>query len=202
MADSCYLCRRTQADLDHLNEETRARVYLSYFSNARSQLDERLQHINFLQRLKDEESGDPHFRINADQVFRDPEAYEKLMPWIDTLIGIARTRPLPEDPSRTMGDLVEELLKDQREDVARKEHAMSQLRAAFATNPRNPILLEPETVAVPVDWPVERESFVWSPGRSGESEPLHRTADGRTLTVGVSVHLCSICRTLLGRIPP
>ena len=92
MDDACYLCRRTQLDLDRLNEEIRTRVYLSYFSNLRGQIDEERRKITFLQRLKDEESGDPHFRINAKQVFGDPKAYEKLMPWIDTLIEVVHSR--------------------------------------------------------------------------------------------------------------
>jgi len=88
MEDACYLCGRTQVDLDRLNEEIRTRVYLSYFSNARGQIDDERRTIAFLQRLKDEEGGYPHFRINARQVFGDPKAYEKLMPWIDTLVKI------------------------------------------------------------------------------------------------------------------
>ena len=149
MVDSCYICRRTQVDLDHLNEEVRTRAYLSYFSNARSQIEDQSREINFLQRIQDEESGDPHFRINARQVFSDPEAYKKLMPWIETLMDIAKEHEKRPDDPRTIGELVPELLARERHLTAQMEQGLIELRGGFATGGKSPLSLEVVTYAFP-----------------------------------------------------
>lgn len=202
MVESCFLCRRTQSDLDHLNEEIRARVYLSYFSSARGQIDEQQRQHTFLQRLKDEESGDAHFRINAKQVFGDPKAYEKLMPWIDTLIDIARTTPLPPDDGRTIAQLVEDLLREQHRAATQMEQALGQLRSGFATGSRSPLTLEVVRLTFPVDWNVDGLPFTWKSSPASDREPLHHDpGEGRT-SVEVPVSLCSVCRKLTGRVEP
>ena len=198
MVDACYVCRRTQADLDHLNEEIRTRVYLSYFSNIRAQLDERQRQIRFLQRLKDEESSDPHFRIGAAQVFGDPQAYEKLMPWIDTLLEIARGAGKPTDAHGTMGELVEKLLAEGRAAAARLEESLNRVRAGFATGGGSPLSLESVTQALPVAWPADLEGIEWLAGRVGDREPLRRSPGEAPPAVEVPLHLCSACRALLG----
>jgi len=197
MDDACFLCRRTQLDLDRLNEEIRTRVYLSYFSNARSQIDEQRRKITFLQRLKDEESGDPHFRINAKQVFGDPKAYEKLMPWIDALIEIARASTRPMDEKHTMGELVDELLQDERHLANRLEQGLNQIRAGFATGGKSPLFLEAVTLTLPVDWSLEGLPVSWHPGTPGDREPMHSGSAGSKSTVEVPIHLCSVCRKLV-----
>jgi len=196
MDDACYLCRRTQIDLDRLNEEIRTRIYLSYFSNARSQIDEQRRKITFLQRLKDEESGDPHFRINAKQVFGDPKAYEKLMPWIDALIEIARTSSGPLDEKHTMGDLVDELLVEERHIATRLEQGLNQIRTGFATGGRSPLSLETVTLSLPVDWTLEGLPIAWQAGQANDREPLHSGAAGSRSTVDIPIHLCTACRKL------
>ena len=194
MVDSCFLCRRTQVDLDHLNEEIRTRVYLSYFSNARAEIDERQRRYAFLQRLDDEESGDAHFRINAKQVFADPKAYEKLMPWVDTLLEIARDTPLPPDDSRTIGRLVEDLLREEHRITTQMEEGLSELRSDFATGSRSPLTLEVVTLTFPAEWKTEGLPFNWHPSQPSDREPLRRDASGTV--VEVPVRLCSVCRKL------
>jgi len=198
MADSCYICRRTQAELDRLNEETRTRVYLSYFTNARAQLDEQRQKLVFLQRLKDEESGDPHFRINAKQVFGDPQAYEKLMPWIDQLIAIAHTDDHRPDDSRSIGALVEGLLLEEHHLAGQMEENLDKIRAAFADPQHAPLVLEKAMFPLPVGWTMEGSGFRWRPPVSGETEPLRRGPGDARVTVDVHVSLCSLCRRIVG----
>lgn len=201
MVESCFLCRRTQSDLDHLNEEIRARVYLSYFSNARSQIDEQHRRHTFLQRLKDEESGDAHFRINAKQVFGDPKAYEKLMPWIDTLVDIARTTPLPPDETRTLAQLVDDLLHEEHRMAIDMEHALNELRSGFATGSRSPLTLEVVTLLFPVNWQIDGLPFNWKPSQASDREPMRRESGESLASVEVPVPLCSVCRKLTGRVP-
>jgi len=197
MDDACYLCRRTQVDLDRMNEEIRTRVYLSYFSNVRAQIDEQRRRINFLQRLKDEESGDAHFRIHAKQVFNDPKAYEKLMPWIDTLIEVVKGTGRPVDDQKTMGELVNELLGDERRAATQLEQSLNQLRGTFASGGKQPFQLEPVTYSFPVEWTLEGFSTRWKPGQPGEREPLAHAEGAHEAKVDVPVHLCSVCRKLL-----
>lgn len=198
MTDSCYVCRRTQADLDRLNEEVRAKVYLSYFSNARNEIDEQQRRYTFLERLKDEEGGDPHFRINAKQVFGDPKAYEKLMPWVDTLMGIARATDLRLDEERTIGELVDALLTEERRLAAAMEHGLNQLRAGFSREGRSPLTLEPVTYSFPVDWSVEGFPFSWRGSQANEREPLLRQPGESKAMVELPLHLCSVCRKVTG----
>jgi hypothetical protein len=196
MVDACYVCRRTQADLNHLNEEIRTRVYLSYFSNARTQLDDVRRRITFLQRLKDEESGDPHFRINAKQVFGDPKAYEKLMPWIDNLIEIARASSITADDRRSIGDLVEVLLEETRDAATKMEQGLNQIRSGFATGGTAPLSLEPVTRELPVDWSLDGSPFAWHGSQTSDREPLRRAPNAPRSSVEVHVHICTLCRVL------
>ena len=198
MEDSCYVCRRTQVDLDRLNEEIRTRVYLSYFSNARNQIDEQRRKIVFLQRLKDEESGDPHFRINATQVFGDPGAYKKLMPWIDQLIEIANSRGKPMDAQKTIGGLVEELLAEERRLAPTLEEGLEQIRAGFATAGKHPLSLEAVTYSFPVNWSVAGVPFTWRAGPGNDREPLQRLPGDSKPVVEVQLHICSACRKITG----
>jgi len=197
MVDSCYICRRTQTDLDHLNEETRTRVYLSYFSEARGQIDEQQRRIAFLRRLRDEESGDPHFRIPAKQVFGDPPAYKKLMPWIDTLIEIVNRGDYPISETATIGNVVEQLLEAEHLSIAKREQGLNEIRAAFASGGRPPFSLEPATIAFPVDWNLPALRTAPSGASAGGPGLLHRTPGETRPTVDVPIFLCSVCRRLL-----
>lgn len=196
MDDSCYLCRRTQVDLDRLNEETRTRVYLSYFSNVRGQIDDEQRKITFLQRLKDEESGDPHFRINAKQVFGDPQAYKKLMPWVDTLIEIAHAGDRQVDEHRTIGELVDELLLEERHLATQLEHGLIEIRTGFATGGKLPLHLETVTLTFPVEWSTAQSAVSWRASPPEDHEPLQRLAGESKLSVEIPIHLCSVCRKL------
>jgi hypothetical protein len=198
MVDACYVCRRTQVDLDRLNEEIRTRAYLSYFSNVRGQIDEQRRRLTFLQRLKDEESGDPHFRIGAAQVFADPGAYQKLMPWVDTLIEIARPPGSSGEVTGTIGETVDRLLSDQRGLTTRMEEGLNHLRGEFAGGGHSPLLLETFVRPFPVEWSVQGHGVVWHSAVAGEREPLRAAAGGANTTVDVTLHLCSVCRQLLG----
>ncbi len=200
MEDACYLCRRTQVDLDRLNEEIRTRVYLSYFTNVRGQIDAERRKIVFLQRLKDEEGGDPHFRISAKQVFGDPKAYEKLMPWIETLIEIASAAGPPKDEGRTIGEAVNELLQEEHRRASKLEEGLEQVRSAFAPGGRSPFYLETVTVTFPVEWVLSGNQLSWHPSQPGEHEPLLRPSEGSKLGVEVPIHLCTVCRKLT-RVP-
>lgn len=183
-------------DLERLNEEVRTRVYLSYFSNARTRIDEQHRRIVFLQRLKDEEGGDPHFRINAKQVFGDPKAYEKLMPWIETLMEIAKGREGVTDDRRTIGELVEELLEDERHRIAKLEHGLNQIRAGFAATGNSPLSLEAFTIAFPVEWSADGKSFPWHETQGHDREPLRQDPGESKPRVEVTILLCSVCRQL------
>ena len=196
--DSCFICRRTQVDLDRLNEEVRTRVYLSYFSNARGQIDDQRRRITFLQRLKDEESGDPHFRINAKQVFGDPKAYEKLMPWIDQLIEVVRATGRSVDEHKTMGELVEDLLAGERHTATELEQGLNQVRSGFAGGGKSPFALEEVRITFPVDWSMEGSPIAWRSAQPSDREPLQRAAPGSKPSVEFSIHLCSVCRRLTG----
>jgi len=198
MDDACYLCRRTQVDLDRLNEEVRTRVYLSYFSNVRGQLDDQRRKVTFLQRLKDEESGDPHFRIGAKQVFGDPKAYEKLMPWIDTLIEVARGAGRAPPEQQTIGELVEALLAEERKAAVRMEQGLDRVRSGFATGGHSPFSLETLPRAFPVEWSVDPALFSWRSAQPSDREPLKNDPSGAGRTVDYAVHLCSVCRAILG----
>jgi hypothetical protein len=198
MVEACYICRRTQVELDHLNEEIRTRVYLSYFSNARGQIDEQRRRITFLQRLQDEESGDPHFRINAKQVFGDPVAYKKLMPWIDTLIEIASVGKKPFDDSRTIGELVQELLLEERHIITNMEEGLNEIRGAFATGGKSPLSLETVTYAFPVEWTIARDPLTWHAGQANDREPLRRPSGESKAVVEIPIHLCSVCQKITG----
>jgi hypothetical protein len=200
MEDACYICHRTQTDLDRFNEEIRTRVYLAYFANTRSQVDDQRRKISFLQRLKDEESGDPHFRINAAQVFGDPPAYEKLMPWIDRLIEIVRARGGPVDEKCTIGELVDHLLLDEKHLAAQLEEGLDQLRTRFATSGKVPVSLTEYTLPIPVEWSVEGSVSKWHASQPSDTEPLRHVPGEARSVVDVKVHLCSVCRQL-GRIP-
>jgi hypothetical protein len=199
MVDACYLCRRTQAELDRVNEEVRQRVYLTYFSNARGQLDDQRVALTFLQRLKDEESGDPHFRINAAQVFADPAAYQKLMPWIDTLMAISRAHSRPPNEQRTIGQLVEELLAEERRLAYEVEEGLNELRAGFPPGGKVPLALESVMVRLPVPWSVERAPVPWKSSRPDELEPLRREPGETQASVEVPLHICTACRKLTTR---
>jgi len=198
MEDACYLCRRTQVDLDRLNEEFRTRAYLSYFTNARSQIDDHRRWITFLQRLKDEESGDPHFRINAKQVLSDPPAYKKMMPWIDSLSEIAASVTLSPNDGRTMADLVNDLLAEERRVAGRLEDAVDRLRIGFAKGGNSPLSLREVVRALPVEWTVDPHALAWRPRTVGEPEPLQPSPTGSKPTISITVHLCTVCEQLLG----
>jgi hypothetical protein len=200
MDEACYICRRTQVDLDRLNEELRTKVYLSYFSNTRGQIDEQRRKINFLQRLKDEESGDPHFRINAKQVFDDPPAYKKLMPWIDTLMEIASANEKVKDSKDTMGELVNKLLAEERGDIAKLDEALNQLRTGFATGAKHPLSLEVVNVAFPVNWKIDNASLRWHVSRPDERPPLRQEPGDPSLSVEIQIHLCSVCQKLCSKL--
>ena len=197
MEDSCYICRRTRVDLDRLNEEIRTRVYLSYFSNARGQIDDQRRKIGFLQRLKDEESGDPHFRINAKQVFGDPMAYKKLMPWIETLMEIASANSSVMDDRASIGELVERLLAAEHGITSRMEEGLNQIRGGFASGGRTPLTLDTVTYSFPVDWSVNDGAFRWHSAQPSDVEPLHHTLPAPKNTVDVQIHLCTVCRRLV-----
>lgn len=199
MVDSCYVCKRTQADLDRLNEEIRTRVYLEYFSNARNQIDEQQRKFAFLQRIKDAEGSDPHFRISAQQVFGDPKAYEKLMPWIETVIQVADAAGLRPDPQRTMGELIEQLLLEERHVAAKMEQGLNQLRSGFASGGKSPFSLQPVSRAFPVEWSLEGYPFPWQEKESGGPEPLLRQPATSKATVTVPLHLCTVCQELFRR---
>jgi len=199
MDDACYICRRTQVDLDRLNEEIRTRVYLSYFSNARAQIDEQRRRITFLQRLKDEESGDAHFRIGAKQVFDDPMAYKKLMPWIDMLMEIASRGNVLPASTTTIGELVDQLLLEQRGITASMEEGMSRMREGFATGKRSPLTLETVTQVLPVAWSVDGYPFAWRSNPANDREPLRRPAGGSPAMVEFPLHICSVCQRIVGR---
>jgi len=197
MVDSCYICRRTQVDLDHLNEEVRTRAYLSYFSNARSQIEDQSRKINFLQRIQDEEGGDAHFRISARQVFGDPDAYKKLMPWVETLTEIAKeAEERPDDP-RTIGELVRDLLAQERHRTAQMEQGLMELRGGFATGAKSPLSLEPVTCAFPVEWTIAGSPFAWRGSQASDREPLRRDSEGSRALIDIPIHLCSICRKIV-----
>ena len=184
-------------DLDRLNEEIRTRAYLSYFSNVRSQIDEQRRKINFLQRLKDEESGDAHFRINAAQVFADPMAYRKLMPWVETLMEIARPPGTSGEVTGSMGELVDRLLAEQRTVISRLEDGLNHIRGEFAAGGHSPLTLLTVVRAFPVEWSVEGHGIAWRPNTPNEHEPL-RPSSGETKTaVDVTLHLCTACQRLL-----
>ena len=196
MEDACYICHRTRTDVDRLNEEIRTRVYLEYFANTRSQLDHQRRRIVFLQRLKDEESADPHFRINAGQVFGDPPAYEKLMPWIDRLIEIARSRGSTMDEKRTIGELVDYLLVEEKHQAAALEQGLDQLRTRFAATGKPPVTLDEVKLLVPVDWSMEGSTAQWQAHQPNEVEPLQPVPGDARPSVEVPIHICSICRKL------
>jgi hypothetical protein len=197
MEDACYFCRRTQVDLDRLNEETRTRVYLAYFTNARAQIDELRRKITFLQRLKEEEGGDPHFRINAKQVLSDPPAYKKMMPWIDTLVEVANSVELPKDDGRTMADLVGALLAVEHRTATNLEDAVNQLRNSFSSGERSPLTLQPLTVSVPVSWSVDRSAIHWRQSSSSDIEPIHSSPEAPGHFVDLALHVCSLCRRMV-----
>lgn len=197
MDDACYLCRRRQVDLDHLNEEVRTKVYLSYFSNIRAQVDELRRRTTFLQRLRDEEGSDPHFRIGAAQVFGDPAAYKKLMPWIDSLIEIARSAPGPAEVSGTIGELVDRLLEQVKMVATRTEEGLNRIREGFATDSHSPLKLEPVVLTYPVGWSVDGSGVAWKGGAPHENEPLHRPPGSSLPTVEIPLNLCTACRKLL-----
>jgi hypothetical protein len=199
MVDACYVCRRTQVDLDRLNEEIRTRTYLSYFSNVRGQIDEQRHKVTFLQRLKDEESGDPHFRIGAAQVFADPGAYRKLMPWIETLMEIARPPGSAGEVRGTIGEMVERLLDEQRNQTARMEEGLNHLRTEFAGGGHAPLSLQPVVRAFPVGWSLEGHGITWRPNSATETEPLRPAVGNTNPTIDVTLHVCTGCQRLLGR---
>ncbi len=197
MVDACYICRRTQVELDRLNEETRTRTYLSYFSNARGQIDDQSRKITFLQRLQDEEGADPHFRINAQQVFGDPEAYKKLMPWVEMLMEIANARPKKPEDTRSIGELVDDLLKDERHLASKMEQGLMELRGGFTVGGRSPLTLEEVTLSFPVEWTIAGSPFTWRASQASDREPLRREPSTSLPVVDIPVHLCSICRKVV-----
>lgn len=199
MPDSCYLCKRTQADLDHLIEEIRTRRYLSYFSEARSQMDDQQRKFTFLQRLKDEEGSDPHFRINAKQVFGDPMAYKKLMPWIETLIEVVHSTGTPVDERQTIGELVDDLLVQERSIANRMEQALNQLRTAFTAGGTSPLTLDAVTLAFPVTWSVEGLPFTWEPAAAKNPRSPPGPPGASKPFVEISVYLCTICQRIVER---
>ena len=196
MEDACYICHRTRTDVDRLNEEIRTRVYLEYFTNTRNQIDHERRRIVFLQRLKDEESSDPHFRINAGQVFGDPPAYEKLMPWIDRLIEIARARGGMALEKLTIGELVEHLLVEEKHLATALEQGLEEVRTRFADSGRLPVSLDEVKLLVPVEWSMANAPAHWQASQPGDVEPLRSVPGEPRSRVEVTVHLCSICRKL------
>ena len=183
-------------DLDRLNEEIRTRAYLAYFSNVRSQIDEQRRKITFLQRLKDEESGDAHFRISAAQVFADPMAYRKLMPWIETLMEIARPPGGSPEVTGSIGELIERLLAEQRTVTTRLEEGLNHIRGEFASGGHSPLALHTVVRAFPVEWSVEGHGVAWRPNSPGEPEPLRPTSGESKATVDVTLHICTACQRL------
>jgi len=196
MEDACYICHRTRTDVDRLNEEIRTRVYLEYFTNTRNQIDYERRRIVFLQRLKDEESSDPHFRINAGQVFGDPPAYEKLMPWIDRLIEIARARGGTALEKLTIGELVEQLLVEEKHLATALEQGLDQLRNRIATTGKLPVSLDEVKVVVPAEWSMAGSPVRWQPGQPSDVEPLHAIPGDSRSTVEITIHICTVCRKL------
>ena len=199
MEDACYICHRTRTDVDRLNEEIRTRVYLEYFANTRSQVDHERRRIAFLQRLKDEESGDPHFRINAGQVFGDPPAYEKLMPWIDRLIEIALSRGSTVDEKRNIGELVDYLLVEEKHHAAALEQSLDQLRTRFTSDGEVPVSLDEVKLLVPVDWSMSGSAAQWRSSQPGDVEPLKSVPGDARPSVEVTIHVCTICQKLTHR---
>ncbi len=197
MADSCYLCRRTQAELDRLNEETRARVYLSYFSNARAQLDDVLQRIGLLERLADEEGGGPYFRQAAGTVFAALDSEANTLPWLRALRNLVPPGAL--DPTGTIEDLVAALIAEHRQRAAALERILADLRSTLASPRKGPLVLEPTNLPVPIDGAGEPGSLVWSSAGGAGPEPLHRSSDGTRARVDLPVHLCTVCRILVDR---
>ena len=197
MDEACYLCRRTQRDLDHLNEEVRARVYLAYFTHARGLIDEERRRITFLQRLKEDESGDPHFRIGAAQVFGDPGAYQKLMPWIDTLMEIAHGDGKGAEVRGTIGELVETLLADERRRASEMEEGLERLRGGFASGTMAPLRLQKVTRSFPVDWGSDGRPLLWRPAETDEREPLQSRPGAAARTVEMELQLCTVCQSFL-----
>jgi len=196
MEDACYICHRTRTDVDRLNEEIRTRVYLEYFTNTRNQIDHERRKVVFLQRLKDEESTDPHFRINAGQVFGDPPAYEKLMPWIDRLIEITRARGGIAVEKLTIGELVERLLVEEKHLATALEQGLDEVRTRFASSGKLPVSLDEVQLLVPVDWSMADSPAKWQASQPGDVEPLRSIPGDPRSRVEVTVHLCSICRKL------
>jgi hypothetical protein len=186
-------------DLDHLNEEIRTRVYLSYFSNARSQIDEQRRKIAFLQRLHDEESGDAHFRINAQQVFGDPLAYKKLMPWIETLMEIVTASEKGRQSSGSMGDLIKELLVEEHRITTSMEEGLNHLREGFATGGRTPLTLIPVKHAFPVDWTIVGFPFTWHASQANDREPLLRVVGQPKAMIEIPLYICSVCQRFVAK---
>jgi hypothetical protein len=196
MPEACYLCRRTQADLDRLNEEIRSRVYLSYFSNARSQLEELQRKIAFLQRLQDEAGTDPHLRLGATLVLGDQASYQKLLPWLGTLAEIVRSHAPPVALEGSVGELAERLLQEVRTLATGVERSLEEVRTAFSPGSGSPLGLKTVGRAFPVRWARELREFVWRPTLAGDQDPLQRRPD--TVTVEVPVLVCTVCAKLLG----
>lgn len=196
MEDSCYICRRTRSELDRLNEETRTRVYLQYFTNAHGLLDELNRRTTFLQRLKDEEGGDAHLRINAHQVFADPQAYEKMMPWIGRVMEIAHDSPLVKDSSKSIGELLGGLLAEGHNHARAVEEALDQVRAAFAPGQHAPLALEAVSVVVTAPWVLGEDAYVWRTTEKSGAEPLRRVAGRPRPELPMPIFLCTICRAI------
>jgi hypothetical protein len=184
-------------DLDRMNEEIRTKVYLSYFSNARGQVDEQRRRSTFLKQLKDEEGFDPHFRIKAKQVFEDPQAYKKLMPWIDRLMEIASTLDVRPDENATIGEVVDKLLAEVRQATAKMDEGMNRLGGAFATGGKTPLSLEMVNLTFPVEWLSEGYPFKWRGSDASDREPLQRKPGSSKPTVDMQFHVCSVCRMML-----
>ena len=172
-------------------------MYLSYFSNARSQIDEQRRKIAFLQRLHDEESGDAHFRINAQQVFGDPLAYKKLMPWIETLMEIVAASEKGRQSSGTMADLIKELLVEEHRTTTSMEEGLNHLREGFATGGKSPLSLVAIISAFPVDWTIVGFPFGWIASQANDREPLLRTAGQSKAMVEIPLHICSVCQRIV-----
>jgi len=126
-------------------------------------------------------------------------AYKKLMPWIDTLMEIARPGGKAAEVQGTIGELVEALLAEERAATSRMEVGLNQIRDGFATGGRSPLSLQTVVHPLPVEWSVDGHPFVWRASSANDREPLRRDPGAPKSTVDVPLHICTVCQMLTGR---